>query len=613
MIKKIYFPTLLALLLITGCTKDPSLVAPTNQYSTGNYPANMDDLNSVLATCYSNLRDPNLYGFNLLPKALANCTHVANSIWDGDGFWNEMASTNLSVPNSYVLGAWTSFYAGVKNCNTLLNAADFYSAHFAKGGEQPAIDLVRGQAYFLRAFYYFQLECYFGESYMTQSAGGDKMGVPIFDKVPSGLDSTQKPRSAVKDVWAFIESDLQQAATLLKGTVWTGNDRGRASEWAARSLLGKAYVFTQDWAKAKTTLLDVINNSGKKLMPYAKYRDAFIGITDNEFNEESLFELNIDLDAKGNYGVYGDAPNATSINGLIWCPWALGYDGTEGSSIPLGYGNEILHDKNVLRFGYSIGSYGLVNNPNFDASYKPEKSGYISDKWPSKVMDPAYKTEALQVRTDKTADPRLFVNALQPWIDSVIFQDPVWQRVSRPNFYAEQSDKYGFSIRKYSPIFNSVNNVKGGQADGANIYLLRLADVYLLYAEACKGSNDDANALEFINKVKRRAYSYPVDAASPVDYGSLTAQTSAAAAADPVLGSNPLYYERWAELFNEGQWWFDLCRWKLGASEAGFYGAALNVHTGALAFPAKTYAWPIPQNELNSNSKIAGQQNPGYQ
>jgi hypothetical protein len=613
MIKKIYFPTLLVLLLITGCTKDPSLVAPTNQYSTGNYPASMDDLNSVLATCYSNLRDPNLFGFNLLPKALANCTHVANSIWDGDGFWNEMASTNLSVPNSYVLGAWTSFYAGVKNCNSLMSAADFYSAHFAKAGEQPAIDLVRGQAYFLRAFYYFQLESYFGESYMTQSTGGDKLGVPIFDKVPSGLDSTQKPRSTVKDVWAFIESDLQQAVTLLKGTVWSGNDRGRASEWAAKSLLGKAYVFTQDWANAKTTLLDVINNSGRKLMPYAKYRDAFIGITDNEFNEESLFELNIDLDAKGNYGVYGDAPNSTSINGLIWCPWALGYDGTEGGSIPLGYGNEILHDKNVLRFGYSIGSYGLVDNPNFDASYKPDKSGYISDKWPKKIMDPAYKTQALQVRTNKTADPRLFVNALQPWIDSVIFQDPVWQRVSRPNFYAEQSDKYGFSIRKYSPIFNSVNNVKGGQADGANIYLLRLADVYLLYAEACKGSNDDANALEFINKVKRRAYSYPVDAASPVDYGSLTAQTSAAAAADPVLGSNPLYYERWAELFNEGQWWFDLCRWKLGASEASFYGAALNVHTGALAFPVKTYAWPIPQNELNSNSKIVGQQNPGYQ
>ncbi|HVU58744.1 MAG TPA: RagB/SusD family nutrient uptake outer membrane protein [Puia sp.] len=613
MIKKIYILMSAVLLLVTGCTKDPSLVAPTNQYSTSNYPASMDDLNSVLATCYSNLRDPNLYGFNLLTKALANCTHTANSIWDGDGFWNEMASTNMTAANSYVLGAWQSFYTGIKNCNTLMSAADFYTKNFAKPGDAPAIDQVRGQAYFLRAFYYFQLECYFGESYMSQSSGGDKKGVPIFASVPTGLDSTQKPRSSVKDVWAFIESDCQQAATLLKGTVWTGNDKGRASEWAAKGLLGKAYVFTQDWDNAKTTLLDVIQHSGKSLMTYTKYHDAFIGITDNEFNEESLFELNIDLDSKGDYGVYGDAPNSTSINGLIWCPWALGYDGTEASAIPLGYGNEIMHDKNVLRFGYSIGSYGLVNNPNYDASYKPDKDGYISDKWPSKIMDPTYKTQAMQVRNNKTADPRLFVNALQPWIDSVQFQAPVWQRVSRPNFYANQSDKYGFSIRKYSPIFNSVNNVPGGQADGANIYLLRLADVYLLYAEACANSGDNANALEYINKVHRRAYDYPVDAASPVDYASLTDQTSAHAAADPVLGNNPLYYERWAELFNEGHWWFDLCRWKLGASEAAYYGDALNVHSGPLSFPDKSYAWPIPLNELNSNNKITtADQNPGY-
>jgi len=31
----------------------------------------------------------------------------------------------------------------------------------------------------------------------------------------------------------------------------------------------------KDYAKAKTTLLDVITNSGKSIMPYGKYRDAF--------------------------------------------------------------------------------------------------------------------------------------------------------------------------------------------------------------------------------------------------------------------------------------------------------------------------------------------------
>lgn len=599
--KKKLFSALTIVMLGVGCVKDPSLVGPTDAYSTSNYPASLTDLNSVLAPCYSNLRDPGLYGFNFLTKALANCTHTANSAYGGDPNWNEMANTNLSITNQYAFDAWRVLYTGVKNCNVLLAGADLYNAKYAKPEDKVAVDNIRGQAYFLRAFYYFQLECLFGESYITTAGGGDKMGVPIFDGLPQGLDSTQKPRATTRQVWDLIISDCKQAATLLSGKTWTGDDIGRVTEWSAKGLLGKAYVFTQDWVNAKTTLLDVIQHSGKSLMPYAKYRDAFIGISANEFNEESLFELNIDQDSKGNYGVYGDNANSTSITGLIWPPWSLGYDGTEGAANPLGYGNEILHDKNVLRFGYSIGTYNLVNNPN----YAGDPATFTN---PKLIMDPAYKQQALLVRTNKTADPRLYVNAVQPWIDSVKFDGEKWFPVSKPNFFAGQADKYGWSFRKYAPLFNNSNNT--GPADAWNFYLLRLADVYLLYAEACANSGEAGTALEYLNKIKRRAYSYPIDAASPVDYASLTANT--VAINDPVLGKNPLYYERWAELFNEGGWWFDICRWRIGKSEAEYYGTALNV-TGPFQWnDSKSYTWPIPLAEINANAKIANQQNPGY-
>lgn len=595
---------MVAAVLLFSCRKDPSLVSPVDSYATNVYPKTLSDVNSVLAPCYSNLRDPNLFGFNLSPKALANCTHTANSAYGGDGSWNEMTNTNLTVTNQFVLGAWTSFYTGVKNCNAALAGADFYAANYGKAEDKAAIDWVRGQALFLRAYYYFNLACYFDETYITTTGGGDKMGLPLFDKLPASLDSTQKPRATVRATWDLIISDLTQAATLLKGKTWMGEEQGRVSEWAAKGLLGKAYVFTQDWAKAKPVLLDVITNSGKTLMPYAKYREAFVGISANEFNEESLFELNIDEDSKGNYGVYGNTPNATAITGLIWPPWALGNDGTEGNANPLGYGNEILHDRNVLRFGYTTGTYTLVDNPAFNSSKDPSYTN------PRKIIDPAYKAQALLVRTAKTADPRLYVNALQPWLDSVKFDGKNWYPVSKPNFYAGQVNTYGWSFRKYAPNFNNINNT--GPADAWNQYLLRLADVYLLYAEAAKGAGDNAIALEYINKVKRRAYGYAIDAASPVDYASLTATTSANSAADPVLGNNPLYYERWAELFNEGHWWFDLCRWRIGKSEAAFYGTAMNVSGPFQWSDAKSYTWPIPLNELNSNAKMAGHQNPGY-
>jgi hypothetical protein len=598
MYKKLYI-SLLAVGLIAGCKKDLQNASDPSVYSTSNYPASVNDLQSVLAPCYSNLRDPDLFGFHLLPKALSNSTHTANSAYNGDPAWNEMANTNLSISNQYSTEAYTAFYTGVKNCNVALAGAELLSAK-AAAGDQQAITYIRGQAYFLRAYYYFQLECLFGESYITTAGGGDKMGVPIYNGIPTDLASTQVARSTTRAVWDFIENDLKQAALLLKGKTWTGNDVGRVSEWAAKGLLGKAYVFTQDWTNAKTTLLDVIQNSGKTLMPFAKYADAFNGNSANEFNEESLFELNIDADAKGNdYGVYGSkAANSTTINGLIWPAWALGADGTEGGASPLGYGNEIVHDLNIPRFGFTIGYYNLVANPAYTGS-NPSYSN------PQQIMDPVYRAKALAVRANKTADPRLFVNTIEPWIDQVKPDGVTVYPASKPNFYAGQFATYGFSFRKYAP--NTYNENNNGPADAWNYYLLRLADVYLLYAEACIATSDNVNGLEYINKVKRRAYSLPISTPSAVDYASTTAQTSAP---DVVLGHNPLYYERWAELFNEGHWWYDVCRWRIGKAEATYFGTALNL-TGAIQWDdSKSYVWPIPLGEITSNSKI--KQNPGY-
>jgi len=187
-----------------------------------------------------------------------------------------------------------------------------------------------------------------------------------------------------------------------------------------------------------------------------------------------------------------------------------------------------------------------------------------------------------------------------------MFDGSNWAPVSKPSYLAGQPNTYGWGYRKYAALHYPMETV---QADAWNWYFLRLADVYLLYAEAAKSTGDNATALEYLNKVKRRAYGYPVNAVSPVDYTSLTATTKAIN--DPVLGTNPLYYERWAELFNEGQWWFDICRWRLGKSEAAYYVSAIS--TSVLQFNEnKSYSWPIPQDEFNSNAKIAGQQNPGY-
>jgi hypothetical protein len=128
-----------------------------------------------------------------------------------------------------------------------------------------------------------------------------------------------------------------------------------------------------------------------------------------------------------------------------------------------------------------------------------------------------------------------------------------------------------------------------------------------MYAEALiQSGGSNTEALEYINKVKRRAYGLSPDAPSVVDYLGLTDKTIAT---DEVLANNPLRYERWAELFLESHWWFDIVRWRLGPKEAAFYQ---KVGSGNLVWEDRAYAMPIPESEINSNPGLKGQQNPGY-
>jgi hypothetical protein len=117
--------------------------------------------------------------------------------------------------------------------------------------------------------------------------------------------------------------------------------------------------------------------------------------------------------------------------------------------------------------------------------------------------------------------------------------------------------------------------------------------------------------LEYINKVKRRAYNYDPDTPSPVDYKTLTDRTRTLEDSDP-LANDPLLYERWAELFGEMRWWEDVRRLRLGPSEAAYYqyvSGPTNKKT-TLSCPYTHYAMPIMQNEMELNANMV--QTPGY-
>ena len=170
---------------------------------------------------------------------------------------------------------------------------------------------------------------------------------------------------------------------------------------------------------------------------------------------------------------------------------------------------------------------------------------------------------------------------------------------------------YGWPVRKYNYLDGHLAEATRNIA-GYNIYFIRLPDIYLMYAELLKNT-DPTTALEYVNKVHRRAYNYPPDSPSPVDYTSLTDRTRTLDPTDP-LANDPILYERWAEMFGEMRWWEDVRRLRMGKQEADYYKTVSGPGSAKtkILWSDRNYAMPIPTSEFEANPNPDMCQTPGY-
>lgn len=136
----------------------------------------------------------------------------------------------------------------------------------------------------------------------------------------------------------------------------------------------------------------------------------------------------------------------------------------------------------------------------------------------------------------------------------------------------------GWSVAKYGTA----------DADNNNIVVFRLAEMYLIRAEARAQQGKvtgAASAQTDINALRTRANAVPV----------------------PSLGKNQMLLaienERRYELAFEGHRWYDLVR-------TGRASAIMSVYSQNWRDDYEL--WPIPQREILNNPSLTGQQNPGY-
>ncbi|MGM9810633.1 MAG: RagB/SusD family nutrient uptake outer membrane protein [Paludibacteraceae bacterium] len=605
-------------LLLFGC-KDFFDISNPQTLSQDNFPATMEQVDQLVTAAYAQSHSIGMYAFYWFPMGVWLYDHTT----DIYGSYDERATSQdnyTAIDSRYITTTYTDLCKWMRLATTGIEGIAFYREHYASASEQATLDFAEGECYFNRALAYWHAQVFF-------ELDGDAWGFPIIDRVMSDVEEMKQSRATVRDTWQFVISDLQRAVPLLTGH----NDNPfRATEWAAKGLLAKVYMqslylFPENREATQSLLEDIIRNSGKSLVSYEVYSDMFYGNEANEHNAESLYELTMTSNPNQN----GPWENYTTGSGMpmVYAPWYVDLDirfrkGREDKVDPLTlendviiskksseWGNNFVHDRNIARFGF-WDFYGdtvprLTLNPDYD--FDAERS---LDNYPYMISIPHYREEALALKRDKSrVDPRLVLFAGQPYVDEYMDEQgrmTVYDRSSECN---NRPDRLAWQHRKYT----NTRGVEMGsapygqmQSSNCNYYIIRMADIYLLYAELLSESAP-AVALEYVNKVHRRAYGFAPDSPCPYDYSSLNDRTRAYFDNDP-LAYDPLRYERWAELFAEGQWWLDVRRYRIGASEAAYYQQTSH---GPITWKGdESYVQPIPQLELERNHNI--QQSSGY-
>lgn len=583
-----------------------------------NFPATLEQVDLILTSAYSGTHSIGGYAFYWLPMGVYLYDHTTDTYGSYDERGSSM-DNYTDIDSRYLTQTYTDLCKWANLSTSALEAIEYYRNKHAAADEQAELNYMRGQALFNRALAYWHAQIFF-------EIKADAWGFPLFDKVEPSVEAMKRSRATVRDTWKFVINDLEEAIPLLKGH----NDHYRASEWGAKGLLAKVYmqslyIFPENKTKAESLMEDIINKSGKSLAPPEVYTDMFYGNGVNEFNTESLYEVEMTTNPNQS-GPWADYTTGSGMP-MVFAPWYMDIDvrfrpNIEGVTDPLTkpldvitskksseWGNNFIHDRNIKRFGFHGIGGDTIPRKTFNPAFKSTQARSI-DNYPYMLANTTYRQASLDLKNNKNlVDPRLKLSAGQPYVDEYINDKGKRTYYDRSLEVNNRPDMLTWQHRK----FTNTRGVEMGpapygknQSSDANYSIVRLADIYLLYAELIQETKPSI-ALEYINKVHRRAYGFSPNGASPYDYQSLTDRTKTADDKDH-LAYDVLKYERWAELFAEGQWWLDVRRWHIGQKEADFYKTTRH---GNITWKGdESYVQPIPQLELERNGNI--QQSTGY-
>lgn len=204
---------------------------------------------------------------------------------------------SIFAENNNVLGIWRFNYKGINAANTILEQ----DGSNVPGLDANVLNRIKGEAYFLRAFYYFRLVVDFG-------------GVPLM--APDRGMNDNSVRASVDQVYSLIETDLADAANMLEPSYSDAANYHRATTGAVHALLAKTYLYRERWQ-------DCLNEIAKvEAGPYTlldRFENNFNGT--GERGGEIIFASRHDA---------GLVPSQGSILNAVFAPQGKGW----GFNIP---------------------------------------------------------------------------------------------------------------------------------------------------------------------------------------------------------------------------------------------------------------------------------------
>lgn len=585
---------------------------------------------------------------------------------------------------------WNTPYGYIRGCNIVLAKADEYTGDKEDATYKNAI----GTAYFFRAWQYFYLLKYFG-------------GVPIVDK-PLDLNSEELygPRKSRYEVVNFIVSDLEKAISMLKDVNSATPNDGRVNKQVAQAFLARVCLYEGTWDKYVPSIGYNLDGDGKESGAGATKPEGYPSVQDfltkaktnaKAVMDNSAYKLWTDGDSLSYYYLF----SIDDKGGNMSNPWKL----TKATNKEFIF--SVKYDYDVNRGGVNLGhsvhdGYCGGISANFGRSFLCRNGLPIRISYTGNMSDAKNNPEFLGYEGDfanefKNRDYRFVSCASVPdrarWTNQPDYgpsnttgepypapvypsRDPDKGEEKDPNDPAYSNKTTIYNPTVYGGTFNGYGNWKynpeGNRADrteSADYPLIRLAEVYLIYAEAtCElgnGAISDNDLNISINKLRARAGVAPLTnalIAGVYDAGWWDDKQNKTICKKMNM-LDEIHRERTCELFSEGFRFDDLKRWgiaqynltgrKFGrqifnsaymthkANDAtyygepcyepekhplqyGVYGDAKNAASTSdpdygrsiansaanLLFTQKDYLNPIPRTQIRLNPALT--QNPGW-